>query len=1046
MKKALKISGIVLASVLGVVLIAASVAVYVVFTPERLTPIVKKVLPEIVTCESDLQKVELTFFSTFPQFGLELDDVCLTNPMQGANDTLAFVDELVATVDVWAFLTDNKVQLNSFYLKDVTANVFVDSCGKANYDIFPPSESVEDTSSFVNPFDFIAIDAVSIENLCATYNDLQSGISAAVGQFCCSLDAQLSADFSGKANLQTSIKAISAKLAGENPIFADVSNLKLDVDAEKIVDIVDGNLILLLPEVSFKMGETAFLDKRNIRLELPLSVSLDSLKLSLQKAKLALENHEIVLTGKVQYCENKDIAMNVDFLTNKWVISEVLPLVPSEYASLLDGIEVDGELFLQGNVSGFYNDSLFPKIAADLLLENGKGCYDGLPYRLREVFANLSADIDLNAGAISSATIKNLSAKTGTSMLQASGVVTDLLGALRCNLQLKGDLNLPELKPLLGDMNIQLQGRTKSELSALFALDDVVNLNLQKIRASGNIALSNLDVVYEDSMFVKSPDLSLAFSLPSKRENKSAEEFIEAKISSSSIDFEMTETLSAKVADANLDLGVSNILDTTLIPTLACNFDMQHLSAKMDTILVDVEKPSGKIAFSPSPRNKKNPHLELEYSSESLAATMGKFLDVKTKYIKMVASTTYNEKQENTYLKWNPTFGIDFNNGIIQMASLPHKVQIPSIKFNLTPRDLYIGDSRIIIADSDFKLSGHATNIRKFIRKKGDLIGTFDFVSDQTNVNQLLDLVSGFGAKEESSSEATAEVVAQEETVVKEDNPFMVPKGVDLTLNTKIKKAILGDILAENLGGKLMVKNGVAVLEQMGFTCDAANMQLTAMYRSDRKNHLFAGLDFHLLNIDIKQLIDMIPDIDTIVPMLKSFEGRAEFHLAAETYMKSNYDLKMSTLRGAAAIEGKNLVLLDSETFSKIAKPLMFNRKTRNLVDSISVEATLFRNEVDLYPFVMSMDKYSAVVGGRYDLNQNYNAHIETLSPIRLALKVSGNAANLDDMNFDLVKTKYGDMYKPEKRNALQERTLALKKLISDALKATVKEQNEGVD
>lgn len=1041
MKKSLKIAGISLATLLGVVLIVASVAVYVVFTPERLTPIVKKILPEIVTCESDLRKVELTFFSTFPQFGLELDDVCLINPMQGANDTLAFVDELIATVDVWAFLTENKVRLNSFFLKNVTANVFVDSCGKANYDIFPPSESVEDTSAFVNPFDLIAIDAVEIENLYATYNDLQNGVMASVGQFSCSLDAQLSAQFDGKANLQTSIQTISAKLVGENPILADISNLKLDIDAEKTVDIVDGKVILSLPDVSFKMGESVFLDKRNICLEIPLSASLDSLKVSLQKAKLELENHEIILSGNAKYCENTDIAMNVDFATNKWVISEVLSLVPAEYASLLDGVEVDGDLLLQGNVDGVYNDSTFPKISAQLLLENGKGCYEGIPYRLRDIFADLSADIDLNEGALSSAKIKKLSAKTGTSTLQASGVVNDLLGNLHCDLQLKGDVNLPELKPLLADMNVQLQGRTKANLNARFALDDVINLNLKKICASGNIALSNLDVVYEDSMFVKSPDLSLAFGLPSKRENKLAEELIEAKISSSAIDFVMTETLSAKIAAANLDLGISNILDTTVIPTLACNFDMQHLSAEMDTIMADVEKPSGKVAFSPSPRNKKNPHLELEYSSESLAAAMGQFLDVKTKYIKMVASTTYNEKQDNAYLKWNPTFGIDFNDGVVQMVSLSHKVQIPSIKFNLTPRDLYIGDSRIIIADSDFKLSGHATNIRKFINKKGDLIGTFDFVSDKTNVNQLLDLVNGFGV-EEVSSETTAEVVEKEEAT-KEDNPFMVPKGVDLTLNTKIKKAIFGDILAENLGGKLMVKNGVAILEQMGFTCDAANMQLTAMYRSDRKNHLFAGLDFHLLNIDIKQLIDMIPDIDTIVPMLKSFEGRAEFHFAAETYMKSNYDLKMSTLRGAAAIEGKDLVLLDSETFAKIAKPLMFNRKTRNLVDSISVEATLFRNEVDLYPFVMSMDKYSAVVGGRYDLNQNYNAHIETLSPIRLALRVSGNAANLDDMNFDLVKTKYSDMYKPEKRNALQERTLALKKLISDALKANVKEQDE---
>ena len=780
MKKSLKIAGISLATLLGVVLIVASVAVYVVFTPERLTPIVKKVLPEIVTCESDLRKVELTFFSTFPQFGLELDDVCLINPMQGANDTLAFVDELIATVDVWAFLTENKVRLNSFFLKNVTANVFVDSCGKANYDIFPPSESVEDTSAFVNPFDLIAIDAVEIENLYATYNDLQNGVMASVGQFSCSLDAQLSAQFDGKANLQTSIQTISAKLVGENPILADISNLKLDIDAEKTVDIVDGKVILSLPDVSFKMGESVFLDKRNICLEIPLSASLDSLKVSLQKAKLELENHEIILSGNAKYCENTDIAMNVDFATNKWVISEVLSLVPAEYASLLDGVEVDGDLLLQGNVDGVYNDSTFPKISAQLLLENGKGCYEGIPYRLRDIFADLSADIDLNEGALSSAKIKKLSAKTGTSTLQASGVVNDLLGNLHCDLQLKGDVNLPELKPLLADMNVQLQGRTKANLNARFALDDVINLNLKKICASGNIALSNLDVVYEDSMFVKSPDLSLAFGLPSKRENKLAEELIEAKISSSAIDFVMTETLSAKIAAANLDLGISNILDTTVIPTLACNFDMQHLSAEMDTIMADVEKPSGKVAFSPSPRNKKNPHLELEYSSESLAAAMGQFLDVKTKYIKMVASTTYNEKQDNAYLKWNPTFGIDFNDGVVQMVSLSHKVQIPSIKFNLTPRDLYIGDSRIIIADSDFKLSGHATNIRKFINKKGDLIGTFDFVSDKTNVNQLLDLVNGFGV-EEVSSETTAEVVEKEEAT-KEDNPFMV----DLILHSRV--------------------------------------------------------------------------------------------------------------------------------------------------------------------------------------------------------------------------------------------------------------------
>lgn len=1040
MKKALKITGITLATLVGVVLIVASVAIYLVFTPERLTPMVRKALPEFVTCQTGLDKAELTFFSTFPQFGLELNKVCLKNPMPSANDTLLFVNELVATIDAWAFLTKNEVQLNAFYLKNAIVNAFTDSCGNSNYDIFPPSEE-EDTSAFVNPFDIIALDIVQIENLVATYNDLQQGISANVERLDCSMKAQLSNVFDGKAALRASIKRLSATMVGEQSVMADVADLNLDVNAAKSNNIVDGNLVLNLPDASLKMGESELLVNRKISLDIPLSASIDALSLELNKAKISLENHEIGLNGTASYSPNSDIAMNVDFETNKWVVSEVLSLIPKEYVSLLDGIEVDGNLLLSGNVIGVYNDSVWPKIAANLLFENGKLAYEGIPYRLRNVFADMSADLDLNKDSVSSATIANLSAKTGTSCLQASGVVNDLLGAVCCNLNLKGDINLPELKPLLANMNVCMEGRTKANVNARFVLDDVLNLNLNKICASGNLAFTGVDVVYEDSMFLKSPDLNLSFALPSNRKNKGNNELITANIEAFAIDFEMIETVAAKIDDVDLVLGVSNIMDTTVLPSVACLFDMKRLQAKMDTITADVVKPNGEVSLSPSQRNKKNPHIKLTYSSESLVAEMGDFLNVKTDYIKIKASTTYNEKQDNLYLKWNPTFDIDFNNGVVKMADLEHTIQIPLIRFNLTPRDLHIEDSRIVIADSDFKLSGNATNIRKFMRKKGDLVGEFNFVSEKTNINQLLDIVNGFGG--ESDDNVADESAENAPETTEEANPFMVPKRVDLTLNTKIKKAMFDDIVAENLGGKIMIKNEVAVLEQMGFTCDAANMQLTALYRSDRRNHLFAGLDFHLLNIDIKQLIDMIPDIDTIIPMLKSFEGKAEFHLAAETYMKSNYDLKMSTLRGAAAIEGKNLVLLDSETFAKIAKPLLFNRKTKNLVDSISVEATVFRNEVDLYPFVMSMDKYSAVVGGRYDLSQNYNAHIETLAPIRLALRITGNAANLDDMHFDLVKTKYGNMYKPEKRNALQERTLALKKLISDALKSTVKEHDE---
>ena len=201
----------------------------------------------------------------------------------------------------------------------------------------------------------------------------------------------------------------------------------------------------------------------------------------------------------------------------------------------------------------------------------------------------------------------------------------------------------------------------------------------------------------------------------------------------------------------------------------------------------------------------------------------------------------------------------------------------------------------------------------------------------------------------------------------------MVPLGVDIHLDTSIDEATTekGDFNA--IKGGVTIKDGELIIEQMGFTSKAANMQLTALYRSKRRNHLFTGLDFHLLNIDVAELIKLIPDVDKMVPMLKSFEGKGEFHLAAEAYLKSNYELKLSTLRAAAAIEGQDLILMDSPTFSKMARMLHFKKGTKNKVDSISVEMTVLRDEVDLYPFLIVMDKYKAVIAGRHYLDNTFD-------------------------------------------------------------------------
>ena len=148
----------------------------------------------------------------------------------------------------------------------------------------------------------------------------------------------------------------------------------------------------------------------------------------------------------------------------------------------------------------------------------------------------------------------------------------------------------------------------------------------------------------------------------------------------------------------------------------------------------------------------------------------------------------------------------------------------------------------------------------------------------------------------------------------------------------------------------------------------------------------------------------------------------------------------MSTLRAASALEGQDLVLIDNETFSTIAKYLVFSKKTKNKVDSLSLEISVFKDEIEVYPFLIVMDKYKAVITGKHYLDNRGNYHISIVDsplPTRLGLNIEGK---FDNLKYSLVPCKYPYLFRPQKQRAVEKRTLALKKLMSDALKANIKQ------
>ena len=192
MKKFLKIFFISLASLLLLVAIAGAVVSWVIFTPERLTPIVRKQAAKYINCPSEIGKVELTFFSTFPQFGLKADKLILINPVDGApNDTLVHVKELIGIINISALVKNKELIVSDFRLYEGNVYAYIDSAGKTNFDIFDTEPDSTQTDLI---FKVIDIENVDLKNINISYIDETMNLKAGVRRLSAKIAGSMKTD------------------------------------------------------------------------------------------------------------------------------------------------------------------------------------------------------------------------------------------------------------------------------------------------------------------------------------------------------------------------------------------------------------------------------------------------------------------------------------------------------------------------------------------------------------------------------------------------------------------------------------------------------------------------------------------------------------------------------------------------------------------------------------------------------------------------------------------------------------------------------------
>lgn len=1089
-RKALRIAGITAGSILAVIILAVATVAAVIFSPKRLTPIAAKALDVYFPGKAELSNVGITYFKTRPYLGIDIRGITIYDGMEESPyDKILEVGSLAASFDLKSFLKEDKFIIKGLYLDKTSANLYTSPEGKTNLDFLLGESSQDEPESDSNGLIYAELRSLAVKDLNAEYRNDSTVIKAGLNKVQIDLQGYLHNEDSIEASVETRIKKLYASIQDSININTEISDVILRANASKFDK--NGNIKLEL-QTGLLTAESGSISAKSDGISLDahdMTFDLDGYAISSLEGSAALHVNKLFAQDQSSLsAETEDITLNVGNFSFKegWIklAEAVLNTGKIEYTSKTDKDLMSASIDSIRLVANADCDTAITDITSSAALQIGDIQFitkdDSLNLRLkvqspalnagatiREGKINISAD--LATGGLSTVmndetmtdkwplrvhlpsvdtdtTITFLSV-SDKSYIEVKGERIEFgADAIKKNQKISGNvlarianLNIEKVIDMIPESyrsnldGIEVKGVTDIEANLKGDWSDA-GAALHKI--SAKISASDFYTLLYDSIEVNADHLDAKLESPDGHAAK-------ADISSNNLDLMMiTESIvKANLKDVRLQADILDIADSLMAMTASANIDVKTIQASMDTISAKLDNASITAdMFSQS--NK--PTFAATLGFEKMNAAMGNSLNALVGKTSMEASAQYDSTETDILGMWDPKINFVVERSNLDMLDDP--IVLEGLNINFDQGSFNIKEGKVSLGNSNIELWGDIYNIGPFMRDEGLLTGELYLESDYVDVTQLMNYTSGMG--QDDSDEKTVELPA--DTVISDTLdavPFVVPRGIDLALYTNFSEIEFNHHTFNNVGGDVTIKDGKVIMQEVGFSSNTAEMQLTAIYDAPEEDNRFIELDFHLLDIQIDELIDLIPSVDSIVPMLKAFKGEAQFHLAAETKLQRDNMPKMSTLLGAAVIEGKDLVIMDNDVFKGIKRKLLMSKKAQNKIDDLNIEMQVFRDKVDLYPFLIHMDKYNAVIGGRHNINKGLDCryHISLTDsplPFRLGVTVSGPITEISDKplkHIKIARCEYDKLFKPSRRSDVEERTLAIRKDIAETLKSNVR-------
>jgi hypothetical protein len=443
MKKVFKIIGIVLL-IIVVILIAAPF-----LFESQIKDYVRKTANESVNAQVEFSDISLSFFRSFPQATVIIENFSVINNAPFKGDTLAIGEEALLEMSIKELFkgTDEPKVLDDIKLNNTFLNLKVDSLGNANYDIAfeEVNPSPSDTASTGFSFD---LKHYEINDSRVKYVDEGQNLLLDVEE----LNHQGTGDFSlTESELNTSTEAL----------------------------------------VSLNYDNINYLEQNKVSLDAVIQMNLEAMRFTFLENEAIINQLPLTFDGFVQVNEDSN-EIDLSFQTPSSDFKNFLAVMPATYAKNIENVQTKGDFIVAGEIKGIINDTYIPKMDINVSSDNASFKYPDLPKSVEDI--NIDLQVLNKTGLLEDTylTFDNVTFRIDEDKFATQGSIKNLMGNMLVDMALKGTINLANLEkayPL--ELEQELNGIVTADFTTQFDMNSIENEQYENVKSNGTASIDD---------------------------------------------------------------------------------------------------------------------------------------------------------------------------------------------------------------------------------------------------------------------------------------------------------------------------------------------------------------------------------------------------------------------------------------------------------------------------------------------------------------------------------------------------------------------------